>query len=58
MVNGDVVVFNFRDKLRLATSTTTESPEKKLSSQVIRVPDLECDDGYRRDGLGLCRLKF
>lgn len=46
------VVFDFREKLRLATSSTTES---LLNGQVIRVPDLECPLGQRRDKLGNCR---
>lgn len=50
------VVFNFHDKLRMATSTTTEKDVK--TSQVIRIPDLECPDGYRRDQFGTCRLKL
>lgn len=49
------VVFNFHDKLRMATSTTERD---LLSSQIIRVPDLECQDGFRRDLLGNCRQRL
>lgn len=51
------VVFNFHDKLRDATSTTIteESTEK---AQIIRVPNLDCPLGERRDGLGHCRPRL
>ncbi|NP_001258951.1 insect cytokine precursor uENF2 [Bombyx mori] len=49
------VVFNFREKLWFATSTTTE---KVQTGQVIRVPELECPLGQRRDALGNCRQRF
>ncbi|KAJ0179319.1 hypothetical protein K1T71_005031 [Dendrolimus kikuchii] len=39
------VVFNFHEKLQ-------------MSSQVIRVPDLACPLGERRDSLGHCRKRF
>lgn len=48
------VVFNFHEKLRMATTT-----EKNVqSSQIIRVPDLECPDNYRRDQLRKCRQQI
>ena len=47
------VAFNFHDKLRKAITTTTQS--NLLSGQVIRVPELECPLGQRRDSLGYCR---
>ncbi|VVC92068.1 unnamed protein product [Leptidea sinapis] len=50
------VVFNFHDKLRMATATTTEDSVK--TGQIIRVPDLDCPDGYRRDHLGNCRQRL
>lgn len=49
------VVFNIQDKLELATTTTTESTQ---SGQVIRVPELECALGQRRDTFGNCRMRF
>lgn len=49
------IVFNFHDKLRMATTTTTE---KVKTGQIIRVPVLDCPDGERRDDLGNCRLPF
>lgn len=49
------VVFNFHDKLDKATTTTTESTQ---TGQVIRVPELECPLGQRRDSLGNCRTRF
>lgn len=50
------VVFNFLDKLRDATSTT-EQPQTE-QAQVIRVPNLDCPLGERRDGLGNCRPRL
>ncbi|KAG6463299.1 hypothetical protein O3G_MSEX014830 [Manduca sexta] len=49
------VVFNFHDKLKMATSTTTENVQ---AGQIIRVPELECPLGQRRDSLGNCRQRF
>lgn len=49
------LVFNFHDKLEMATTTTTESTK---TGQVIRVPELECPLGERRDSLGNCRMRF
>nr|BAJ21205.1 insect cytokine precursor uENF2 [Neogurelca himachala sangaica] len=49
------VVFNFHEKLKMATSTTTENIQ---SGQIIRVPELECPLGQRRDALGNCRQRF
>lgn len=49
------VVFNFREKLLQATTTTTEETDR---SQMIRVPEFRCLNGYRRDGAGLCRQRF
>lgn len=51
----NLVVFNFREKLKSATTTTTETTQ---NGQIIRVPDLECGNGYRRDRVGICRMKF
>lgn len=48
------LVFNFHDKLRMATTTV----KNVQSGQVIRVPDLECPDGYRMDKLGNCRQRL
>ncbi|CAH2091946.1 unnamed protein product [Euphydryas editha] len=48
------VVFNFHDKLRMAATTV----KNVQSSQVIRVPDLECAEGYRMDKLGNCRQRL
>lgn len=49
------VVFNFHDKLRMASTT----PRTKIkNSQMIRMPELSCGDGARRDRLGICREKF
>lgn len=50
------VVFNFHEKIREATSTTTENNVD--ASQIIRVPNLECPIGFRRDDLGHCREKL
>lgn len=49
------VVFNFHEKLRLATSTTQKNVH---TSQIIRVPELECQDGYRKDRTGACRERL
>lgn len=49
------VVFNIQEKLRMAT-TTEESLTQH--SQIIRVPELECPIGQRRDKLGNCRQRF
>lgn len=51
------VVFNIHDKLAMATSTTTTT-EHTQSGQVIRVPELSCPLGERRDSLGRCRIRF
>lgn len=54
--HGDCgVVFNFHDKLEMATTTTTESTQ---TGQVIRVPELGCPLGQRRDSLHNCRQRF
>lgn len=50
------VVFNFHEKLRLATSTTAENLTD--TAQVIRIPELDCPLGQRRDGLGNCRQRL
>lgn len=50
------VVFNFHDKLRSAIKTTTDITLK--NSQIIRMPELQCPPGYRRDKLRNCREKF
>lgn len=50
------VAFNFHEKLRQATSTTAEDLTK--TGQVIRVPDLDCPLGQRRDALGYCRQRL
>lgn len=50
------VVFNFHDKLRMATTTPVE--ELTQHSQIIRVPELECPLGMRRDMLGNCRQRL
>lgn len=52
------VVFNFRDKLRMANASNNTTERDLLSSQIIRVPDLECPDGFRRDQLGNCRQRL
>lgn len=49
------IVFNFHDKLRTATSSTTEN---LLTGQIIRVPDLDCPEGFRRDQIGNCRQRL
>nr|BAJ21208.1 insect cytokine precursor uENF2 [Theretra japonica] len=48
------VVFNFLEKLRNASTTT----ENVKAGQIIRVPELECPLGQRRDALGNCRQRF
>ncbi|PZC82014.1 hypothetical protein B5X24_HaOG211570 [Helicoverpa armigera] len=50
------VVFNFHEKLRLAT--TTPAGDVTQQSQIIRVPELECPLGQRRDKLGNCRQRL
>lgn len=50
------LAFNFHDKLRMAITTTTE--RNVLTGQVIRVPELECPLGQRRDSLGNCRNRL
>nr|BAJ21202.1 insect cytokine precursor uENF2 [Samia cynthia pryeri] len=50
------VAFNFHDKISMSITTTTES--NLLSGQVIRVPELECPLGQRRDSLGNCRNRL
>lgn len=50
------VVFNFHDKLRMATTTPVENLTK--TGQIIRVPELECPLGQRRDLLGNCRQRL
>lgn len=50
------LAFNFHDKLRMSITTTTES--NVLTGQVIRVPELECPLGQRRDSLGNCRNRL
>lgn len=52
------VVFNFHDKLRNATRSTTTSDGITLNGQVIRVPELICPLGQRPDKLGTCRQRF
>ncbi|KPJ02003.1 hypothetical protein RR46_05212 [Papilio xuthus] len=49
------IVFNFHEKLRMATTSTTE---RVKSGQIIRVPVLECPDGQRRDHLDNCKQPF
>ncbi|CAF4936973.1 unnamed protein product [Pieris macdunnoughi] len=49
------VVFNFHERVRQASSTTENSVD---ASQIIRVPNLACADGYRRDDLGNCRQQL
>lgn len=51
------VAFNFHEKLAMATTTTTTT-ERTDVSQVIRVPELDCPLGQRRDRLGNCRQRL
>lgn len=49
------IVFNIQEKLRRATTTTTE---KTQNGQIIRVPDHKCGEGKRKDTTGKCRTRF
>lgn len=51
------IIFNINEKLRMATTTTTTTEGTK-TGQMIRVPDLDCPLGHRRDRLGICRQSF
>lgn len=51
------VVFNFHEKIRMATSTA--QPENLTKAgQIIRVPELRCPYGQKRDLLGNCRMRL
>lgn len=50
-------VFNFVHKLEEVSNTKTETSTIK-TSQIIRVPELPCRDGFRRDAKGKCREIF
>lgn len=56
-VKGNEVMFNFHEKLDLATETITTTV-KVDTSQVIKVPELDCPLGQRRDALGNCRQRL
>lgn len=51
------IVFNFVRKLDEVSKAKTESSTIK-TSQIIRVPEIPCMSGYRRDAKGKCREIF
>lgn len=53
------VSFNFHDKLRnVSLLATTTTKMDIATSQVIRVPLLDCPTNQKRDALGQCRTIF